>query len=170
MSSMPYDDDSANSQSNAQKQFSFIRADEQSSQPLDWVDGPELVRKSLSEALGARNVAFLLGAGCSSLVLDDKVERGIATMGPLAKEFCTASNASDENENEVGHWAFNAKELALLAGHGLSLDGEYGRNLERLMETLFALRFVLSRSDDQGDEEDDQIGRGKDGSQGLLLP
>lgn len=154
MSSMPYDDDSANSQSNAQKQFSFIRADEQSSQPLDWVDGPELVRKSLSEALGARNVAFLLGAGCSSLVLDDKVERGIATMGPLAKEFCTASNASDENENEVGHWAFNAKELALLAGHGLSLDGEYGRNLERLMETLFALRFVLSRSDDQGDEEE----------------
>lgn len=40
-----------------------------------------------------------------------------------------------------------------MAGYGLSLDGEYAKNLERLMETLHSLRFVLNRSDDIGDTE-----------------
>ena len=37
--------------------------------------------------MNAKNIAFLLGAGCSSLMRDKK-ELGIATMAPLAKEFC----------------------------------------------------------------------------------
>jgi hypothetical protein len=37
--------------------------------------------------LNAKNVAFLLGAGCSSLIMN-QVEVGIPTMAPLAKEFC----------------------------------------------------------------------------------
>lgn len=126
--------------------FSFIRQGDHVAQALDWEKGPEQVRKALAEALGARNVAFLLGAGCSSIVVDDK-ERGISTMLPLAKEFCAAAEGAEP-------WAFDASERSCLAGHGLSLGGEYARNLERLMETLHALRFVLRRSDDDGDEEE----------------
>ena len=84
------------------------------------------------EALGARNIAFLLGAGCSSMVVGDGTERGIATMAPLAKEFCGAAGGVAG----VQTWAFNASDLSCLAGHGLTLAGEYTRNLERLMETL----------------------------------
>ncbi|RVJ59508.1 SIR2 family protein [Sinorhizobium medicae] len=124
----------------------FLRHGEQATQQLDWEKGPEQVRKALAEALGARNVAFLLGAGCSSMVVDEK-ERGISTMMPLAKEFCHAAKGGQP-------WAFDSSDLSFLAGHGLKLDGEYVRNLERLMETLHALRFVLQRSDDQGDEEE----------------
>lgn len=126
--------------------FSFIRQGDHAAQDLDWEKGPDQVRKALAEALGARNVAFLLGAGCSSMVVDKK-ERGISTMLPLAREFCAAAEGAEP-------WAFDASERSYLAGHGLSLEGEYARNLERLMETLHALRFVLRRSDDVGDEEE----------------
>ena len=115
--------------------FSFIRQGDHAAQDLDWEKGPDQVRKALAEALGARNVAFLLGAGCSSMVVDDK-ERGISTMLPLAREFCAAPEGAEP-------WVFDASERSCLAGYGLSLEGEYARNLERLMETLHALRFVL---------------------------
>ncbi|MDG2531262.1 SIR2 family protein [Caulobacter endophyticus] len=49
-------------------------------------------RQMISEAMSAKNVAFLLGAGCSSLVRD-KIERGIPTMAPLAWEFCREAMA-----------------------------------------------------------------------------
>lgn len=126
--------------------FTFLRNGEHGSQHLDWEKGPELVRKALAEAMGARNVAFLLGAGCSSMVVDEE-ERGISTMMPLAKEFCLAAGGGQP-------WAFDTGDLSCLLGRGLKLDGEYACNLERLMETLHALRFVLTRSDDEGDEEE----------------
>lgn len=130
------------------RRFTFVRHGDHVTQSLDWDKGPEQVRKSLSEVMGVRNVAFLLGAGCSSLKVDG-TERGIATMMPLAAEFCspvTAENAAP--------WRFDPAELSFLAGHGLSLTGEYTKNLERLMETLHALRFVLMRSDDGGDTDE----------------
>jgi hypothetical protein len=123
--------------------FTFFRSGDQATEQLDWTKGPEHVRKVLSEALGARNVAFLLGAGCSSMAVDG-VERGISTMKPLAEEFCGAGPGTAD-------WAFDAADRSCLEGHGLSLTGEYTRNLERLMESLHALRFVLARSDDAGD-------------------
>jgi hypothetical protein len=123
--------------------FTFVRSGDHAAQQLDWEKGPEQVRKALSEALGARNVAFLLGAGCSSMTVGG-VECGISTMKPLAEEFCAAGPGAAE-------WAFNEADRSCLAGHGLSLTGDYTRNLERLMETLHALRFVLARSDDTGD-------------------
>ena len=61
--------------------FTFVRSGDHGTQQLDWDKGPEQVRKALGEALGARNVAFLLGAGCSSM-MKDGTERGIATMAP----------------------------------------------------------------------------------------
>lgn len=132
--------------------FTFVRSGDHGTQQLDWGKGPEQVRKALGEALGARNVAFLLGAGCSSM-MKDGTERGIATMAPLAEEFCAAA-AGVNGPPPAQPWAFNATEVSCLAGHGLALAGDYTRNLERLMETLHALRFVLSRSDDSGDEDE----------------
>jgi hypothetical protein len=128
------------------QRFTFVRSGDHATEQLDWDKGPEHVRKVLSEALGARNVAFLLGAGCSSMAVNGD-ERGIPTMKPLAREFCAASAGS-------AAWALDALERSCLAGHGLSLTGEYKQNLERLMETLHAMRFVLARSDDDGDVEE----------------
>lgn len=129
--------------------FTFVRSGDHATQRLDWDKGPEQVRKALGEALGARNIAFLLGAGCSSMTKDG-TERGIATMAPLAAEFCDAAGAAAGGPA----WALDASDLSCLAGHGLTLTGDYTRNLERLMETLHALRFVLSRSDDAGDVDE----------------
>lgn len=135
--------------SNVPDYFTFVRSGDHGTQKLDWDNGPEKVRKALGEALGARNVAFLMGAGCSSMVVDD-AERGISTMAPLAKEFCGAAGGAAGSPT----WAFDASDISCLASHGLSLTGDYTRNLERLMETLHALRFVLARSDDAGDTEE----------------
>ncbi len=135
--------------SDVSQYFTFVRSGDQGTQELDWDKGPEQVRKALGDALGARNVAFLLGAGCSSM-MKDGTERGIATMAPLAAEFCGAAGAAAGGPA----WALDASDLSCLAGHGLALDGDYTRNLERLMETLHALRFVLSRSDDAGDVDE----------------
>ena len=134
----------------APRHFHFIRSADSSAQPLEWGKGEELVRKSLGEALNARNVAFLLGAGCSSLVRDGH-ECGISTMAPLAKDFCSHPKVElDDDLNVITppDWALDAADIAFLGGLGAKLDGtEYSRNLERLMELLFSLRFVFSRSD-----------------------
>src|SRR6185295_14605167 len=47
--------------------FRFLRASDVPTAPLEWGKAEEQVRKAVGEALNARNVAFLLGAGCSSL-------------------------------------------------------------------------------------------------------
>ena len=89
--------------SNVSQYFSFVRSGDQGTQELDWDKGPDKVRKALGEALGARNVAFLLGAGCSSM-MKDGTECGIATMAPLAAEFCGAAGAAaGGNRPEPGH-------------------------------------------------------------------
>lgn len=46
--------------------FSFLRGVEGDPGVLEWPAGADVVRKALSESLNAKNVAFLLGAGCSS--------------------------------------------------------------------------------------------------------
>jgi hypothetical protein len=120
------------------------------------------VRKAVSEALSARNVAFLLGAGCSSM-RSEGVERGIATMQPLAIEFCSASAGEVQPDPDDGPqteptpsdatppaqpaWVLNNDERDYLATMGVSLtDPLYERNLERLMEALHSLHFVLNHS------------------------
>lgn len=128
--------------------FKFLRG-EAGDGELDWPGGADVVRKSLSEALNARNVAFLLGAGCSSYyikekdVFDEDVWRevGIPTMAPLAKEF-TRVRTTDETGFPT---AIERKVLNDQFGIDIG-DKEYARNLERLMELLFSLRFSLSRS------------------------
>lgn len=68
--------------------FQFLRNGASETEDVGWDGGIRDVQKAIGESLNARNVSFLLGAGCSSLRRDKK-ELGIATMAPLAKEFCS---------------------------------------------------------------------------------
>lgn len=139
------------SQPNAKdRKFHFVRHADQASTELDWETGPGVVRKAIGEALNARNVAFLLGAGCSSLEVGKK-QLGIPTMGPLATEFCEHPllDEYDEDLNVIPppEWALSKKDIDFLAARGASLSGtEYSWNLERLMELLFSLAFIYRRS------------------------
>ncbi|HVI97528.1 MAG TPA: SIR2 family protein [Sphingomonas sp.] len=134
----------------AARQFQFVRAGDAPAAPLEWGKGEEQVRKAVGEALNARNVAFLLGAGCSSLVAGGK-ERGIPTMAPLAKEFCHVPTPEYDDDLELVQppaWALVSEDVDFLEKLGAKFDDtEYARNLERLMELLHSLRFVFSRSD-----------------------
>lgn len=154
-------------------QFKIVRNGDPAPIDIDWTKGLEGVQKGIGDALNARNVAFLLGAGCSSL-RKDGAEVGIATMQPLAEEFCRVSLeaqveaaaaedldiADDEADDvedwetvevppqpdPVPEWALSKPEIDYLGQVGVELTGEYARNLERLMEVLHSLRFVLKRS------------------------
>jgi len=132
------------------RHFHFIRGGDDASAKLDWGKGQDQVRKAVGEALNARHVAFLLGAGCSSLVRDGR-EQGIPTMAPLAKEFCSFPKSDtdvDPDELVPSAWAIGTPDVEFLARLGARLDGtEYSRNLERFMELLHSLRFVFSRSE-----------------------
>ena len=195
--------------------FRFLRNGAAEPETLDWGKGAESARQAIAESMNARNIAFLLGAGCSSLVRQ-KTELGIATMAPLAGEFCreTLSAIADgyyaaptagegegtadatvlpaahsevtapeegggdlDGDQADGHevqgpagnlvslktadapseegspgptppqpWRLTKDELDYLDKHGIDLEGECSRNLERLMEVLFAHRFVLARN------------------------
>jgi len=137
------------------RKFQFLRDGDAEPSELDWNNGIESARKAISEAMNAKNIAFLLGAGCSSL-MKDKKELGIATMAPLAKEFCgetiearTAGFYSDPPTAGAvpAPWRLTKDELDYLDALGVDLAKDYSRNLERLMEVLFAQRFVLRQSE-----------------------
>ena len=138
-----------------ERKFQFLRNGDADPSELDWNKGIESARQAISEAMNAKNIAFLLGAGCSSLMRDEK-ELGIATMAPLAKEFCEETLAARAAEfygdpPVVGAapapWRLTKGELDYLDALGIDLAKDYSRNLERLMEVLFAQRFVLRQSE-----------------------
>ena len=129
--------------------FQFLRGNEADAGELEWPAGADVVRKALSESLNAKNVAFLLGAGCSSYYAketdilgdDEWREVGIPTMAPLAKEFTKVRATEEPGFPTV------AERKILIDEFGIDIgDKEYAHNLERLMELLFSLRFSLSRS------------------------
>jgi len=192
-----------------EKTFQFLRNGNAEPEGLSWPKGAETVRQAISEAMNAKHIAFLLGAGCSSL-MKGGVEVGISTMGPLAMEFCCETlqaradgfyadgpekpapsekpadvedgqgpdteeagdedaqdSWGDEEEDdpfgigpppkddgvddaeppkEPAPWRLTKDELAYLDALGIDLEQGYIRNLERLMEVLFAQRFVLRSS------------------------
>ncbi|MCQ8280093.1 SIR2 family protein [Acetobacteraceae bacterium KSS8] len=140
---------------NEERRFQFLRNGDAEPSDLDWNKGVESVRQAISEAMSAKNIAFLLGAGCSSL-MKDKKELGIATMAPLAKEFCgetlDARAAGFYGDPPAigaapAPWRLTKGELEYLDALGVDLTKDYSRNLERLMEVLFAHRFVLRQSE-----------------------
>ncbi len=156
--------------------FQIVRNGVSAPADVDWSGGLEGVQKGISDALSARNIAFLLGAGCSSHRSGGE-EDGIATMQPLAREFCSTSlervtseaeaeaaiwdvagdaeddpsavedwEAPDDEPGPPPSWALTKAEIDYLGQVGVELTGDYARNLERLMEVLHSLRFVLARS------------------------
>lgn len=120
--------------------FKFIRGIEGDADNCEWPDGAETVRKAIAESQNAKNVAFLLGAGCSSSQVSGK-EVGIPTMEPLAKEF------TQKRKKDEASFPTEAERDSLSKNFGIDIGAaEYARNLERLMELLFSLRFALKRS------------------------
>lgn len=138
----------------AKRIFKFLRDGNEQPLELEWPKGAEKVRQAISEAMSARNVAFLLGAGSSS-VQKDKEELGIPTMLHLAREFCATSlewramGFYDADPpplpTEEIPWRLTKEELEYLDEIGIDLEA-HNRNLERLSEVLFSHRFVLKQS------------------------
>lgn len=131
---------------NAKEQFSFFKGGDdvvapRSGEDFDWEKGALRVRENLHDALNAKNLAFLFGSGCSSLVVDG-TQRGIDTMAPLAKEFLGAAPGFDDVR-----FPSAAEREALMKHLGFDLQAEeFASNLERLMEVLYSFQFVLKRS------------------------
>ncbi|MCY4558477.1 MAG: SIR2 family protein [Chloroflexi bacterium] len=120
--------------------YYFIRGVDGEAGEREWPVDVEKVRHALGESLNAKNVAFLLGAGCSSSRVNGR-EVGVPTMAPLAQEFTKSRETDDPS--------FPTTEERKLLSQQLGVDisaQEYSRNLERLMELLFSLRFALQRS------------------------
>ncbi len=99
----------------------------------------------LNDAFNAKNVAFLLGSGCSSQV-DGGRQLGVPTMAPMAQAFL-AKIGTDSDRSSMSQ----ADRDMLHETIGLSVEAdEYAKNLERLMEVLFSADFVLRRSTKPG--------------------
>ncbi|WP_295638322.1 SIR2 family protein [uncultured Methylibium sp.] len=142
--------------------FSFFKGGEDAVAPkggedFDWEKGALRVRENLHDALNAKNLAFLFGSGCSSLMVDG-TQRGIATMAPLAKEFLGAAPGVDD-----ARFATAAEREALTKHLGFDLNAEeFASNLERLMEVLYSFQFVLMRS------ASEEMAKGKDAVDSLI--
>lgn len=126
--------------------FSFLKGGEDVLAPkggtvFDWDKAAMRVRESLHDALNARHLSFLFGSGCSSLVVEDS-QRGIDTMVPLAKQFLQAPPGSND---VLFPSQAECDELNAHLGFDLSA-AEFAGNLERLMEVLYSVQFVLQRS------------------------
>ena len=131
---------------NTKPTFSFFKGGDdvvtsKNGEDFDWEKGALRVRENLHDALNAKHLAFLLGSGCSSLMVDG-TQRGIDTMAPLAKEFLGV--ASGVNEAQFPSKA-ERESLAKHLGFDLNAE-EFASNLERLMEVLYSFQFVLRRS------------------------
>jgi hypothetical protein len=97
------------------------------------------VRKELADSMNSKNLAFLFGSGCSSMVDLFGNELGIPTMGPMAREFI---------QEKKGSRAISKSDRTVLKNSlGIDLDApEFAVNLESLMEVLHGYRFVLQHS------------------------
>ena len=75
----------------AERSFKIVRNGDPEPAVASWSTDLAGVQKHIADALNARNVAFLLGAGCSSLRSAGQ-ELGISTMMPLAQQFCDTTH------------------------------------------------------------------------------
>jgi len=98
----------------------------------------EQVQRDLRNIFNSKNLALLLGSGCSSYRDDASGEElGIPTMEPMAKGFLASlKDQTSDVRNQ------------LKTSLGIDISNEcYSTNLEKLMELLFNTRFVLTHSD-----------------------
>ncbi|MEW8524838.1 MAG: SIR2 family protein [Candidatus Thiodiazotropha endolucinida] len=127
--------------------FSFLKGKEDAVAPKDgkefnWDTAAGKVREALSDAMNARNVAFLLGSGCSSFKKEG-AELGVPTMAPMAAAYIDKIGEEDDPI-----YATEAERTLLLERLGLDITREeFSKNLERLMEVLYSFQFSLQRSD-----------------------
>ncbi|WP_282153482.1 SIR2 family protein [Ruegeria atlantica] len=114
-----------------------------------WASCSAIVQEQVSDALGARNLSFLFGAGCSSLMEKDEVledllpaeEKGIPTMAPLAAGFKGLFGG------EAKASVTNEEIEALTNVLGIDLKDEaFSKNLERLLEVLLATKVFADTS------------------------
>jgi hypothetical protein len=157
------------------RRFSFLKGAEDVVAPkegasFDWDAAASRVREHLHDALNAKNLAFLFGSGCSSLVRDSQ-QLGIDTMGPLAKAFLgrpehptplqptsatlpeatevSRSSAEAPSPSQSLDTLLPSEEERVNMRDALGIDigsAEFANNLERLMEALFSFQFFLGRS------------------------
>lgn len=100
-------------------------------------DAKQLIQKELLKVFDVHNLSFLLGAGCSSLMVSTDngktcQEIGIPVMAPMAEEFF---QTLDGNEKDF------IKDTVLID----ITDKQYSKNLERFLEVLFSLKFLLEK-------------------------
>lgn len=108
---------------------------------FDWESAASKVRDTLSDAMNAKHIAFLLGSGCSSFQ-HEGVQVGIPTMAPMASAYITQIGAEDDTIH-----ATDAERELLFERLGLDITAEeFSTNLERLMEVLYSFQFSLQRS------------------------
>ena len=130
---------------NNQPKFNFLKGSEdmlapQNGNNFDWEKSAEKARQHISDAMNASNIVFLLGSGCSSLIVNGE-QIGIPTMKPMAKRFVTRI----EEEN---HAYFLTKKEHEFLCNTIGIDithRNYADNLERLLELLINLNFSLQR-------------------------
>ena len=99
----------------------------------DGDNNKELVQRELTKALSAKNLSFLLGAGCSSYITDDG-EKGVPTMKPLAEEFIRNKNGELEDDDPFKR----------IVECGVRLE-HFNHNLEDLLQILFSLLLFVKR-------------------------
>ena len=92
------------------------------------------IRKELTNVMSAKNLSFLLGAGCSSLKNEGGEEIGIPTMGALANEYAKLPTDEALEESHI-------KELNEYFSINVH-DPE--QDLEKLLERLFAAQVLPS--------------------------
>lgn len=85
----------------------------------------EILRTKIAECFDVKNLSFLLGSGCSSLVVANK-EVGIPTMKGLAKEYESAAN---DLLTKIGFTLEATRRVEILG------------NIERLLELLYSVQF-----------------------------
>lgn len=111
-----------------------------------WDEKASIVQRQMAEVFGAKNLAFLMGSGCSSLRNGDQ-ELGIPTMKFLAEEFqglLAAAPADGETEDFVT--SAQKTELYERLGIDLSSDDLKG-NLEQMMAVLINAHQFCKTSD-----------------------
>ena len=101
------------------------------------------IRKELTNVMSAKNLSFLLGAGCSSLKDEGGKEIGIPTMGALANEYAELPTDEALEESHI-------KELNEYFSINVH-DPE--QDLEKLLERLFAAQVLPEPCSAEGLQE-----------------
>ena len=100
------------------------------------------LQNDLLKIFDVKNLSILLGSGCSSYKspnpdnADEKIEIGIPTMEPMAFEFYNIDNVDNEYFLLEADRKFLHDEFKINV-----LEDPFKRNIEKLMEVLFSLKF-----------------------------